>query len=53
MRRLRERVEGLLESLAGGIENLLRLSVICVTVHIELVSARAKKRRGEHLGGRG
>ena len=50
MRRLRERIESLREVPAA--ELLLRLRVVLVALRVDLVTARAEKRRGEQLRGR-
>jgi hypothetical protein len=47
MRRLRKHIERLLKR--PPIQITLRLRIICVTLHIDLIPTGAKQRRGEHL----
>ncbi len=50
MRRLRERVQSLLD--CPTCEVLLRLRVVLVAIRIDLVAARVEHRRRKHLRGR-
>ena len=53
MRRDRELAQRLLEREARRVQLLLRLLILGVAVHVELIAAGAHDRRGEHLGHRG